>query len=316
MQGAREKLEAALRRVTAARKGSPRARRVSLGAAFAVFIGATAIAVRALPPIPAHDRHPSLLVLVALCSVASVFVTGAEYALSAQSLGRRIGIREASRVCVLASAANLLPIPGAALIKTRALQRGGARLVAAASLTIAIGLVWLGVGAAFAGALLVTTAHRATLGVILAAAGAAVILVGVLLYWGQKTELTTLGWLFRTFAIEIASVGLTALRFFLVLRAIGFKTSIAQGATLAATAIVSNAAGIFPGGLGLREVLSAAIGPAVGLSRAEATVGSAVERIVSLLVLMVIALAILFANRAKNDRGTDELETCDVATDQ
>ena len=49
---------------------------------------------------------------------------------------------------------------------------------------------------------------------------------------------------------------------------------------------------MFPGGLGLRELLSSAVGPAVGMSAAVATVVAAVERIVSLAVVAVMALVI------------------------
>jgi len=124
-----------------------------------------------------------------------------------------------------------------------------------------------------------------------------ILVLGAVILANQKTMMSSRRLVAWALAIEIVSVALTSVRFYLVLRAIGFDGSLAQSATLAATAIVASAAGIFPGGLGLRELLSSAVGPAVGLSSAVSTVVAAVERIVALAVVAIMALAVMFIDR-------------------
>ena len=244
----------------------------------------------------------------AVLAALAIVVNGAEYALSARALGGRVTLRDATRVSVLSTAANLLPVPGAAVVKTRALQRRGARLRIAATLTIAIGVIWVGVAALLAGILVAFTGHDGVFAVVLTSIGIVVSIVGVVMLVTQKTQISN-GLLTGTaFAIEFASVGLTSLRFFLVLRAIGFGGSLAQSATLAATAIIASAAGVFPSGLGLRELLSSAVGPAVGLSAAVSTVVAAIERVVSLAVVAVMALVIMLIDRGDTPVPESQLD--------
>jgi hypothetical protein len=293
----RTALLALVERLKSVRTRSPRAGRIVLVIAFVLFIGATAIAVRNLPPLPAGRREPALFAIVAVLAALAIVVNGAEYALSARALGGRVTVRDATRVSVLSTAANLLPVPGAAFVKTRALQRRGARLRIAATLTIAIGVIWVGVAALVAGVLVASTGDHAVAAIVLTAIGLVVTTIGALMLVTQKTQMSNQLLVGSALLIELASVGLTSMRFFLVLRAIGFDGSLAQSATLAATAIIASAAGVFPSGLGLRELLSSAVGPAVGLSSAVATVIAAVERVVSLAVVAVMALVIVLIDR-------------------
>jgi hypothetical protein len=290
-----------LLRLNAVRSPSLRVRRAVLLIALALFAGVTIVALRDLPPLPTGRRQPALLAPVAALSMLSSVVNGGEYALSARALGGHVTLRDATRISVLTIAANLLPIPGAALVKTRALQRRGARLRIAATLTIAIGVVWVGVAGVVAGIFVAIAGHHGVLAISLAGAGAVIPTVGAAILANQTTELAAAVLVGAAVAIEIGSVGLTALRFYLVMRAIGFGGSFGQASTLAATAIVSSAAGVFPGGLGLRELLSSAVGPAVGLSAAVATVVAAVERIVTLAVVAVMALVVMVADRPRAD---------------
>jgi hypothetical protein len=125
---------------------------------------------------------------------------------------------------------------------------------------------------------------------------------GAAMFTSQATTvISTRSWFWRVFAIELVSVTITSVRFWLTLHAIGLGGSFAQGATLAAIAIVSTAAGIFPGGLGLRELLSSLIGPAVGLSAAGATVVTAVERVLGLLMLGLVTAVIVVTDRHRHE---------------
>jgi len=306
MEKLRARMPALVDRIQHARAPSPRFKRITLALALLVFVVATVLAVRALPPLPPDGRQPALFLVVAALAAMSIVINGAEYTLSSAALGGRVPLGDATRISVLSTAANLLPIPGAAIVKTRALQRRGHGLRIAATLTIAIGIIWVGVAGVMAGTLVAATGNRVGLGIGLTAAGLVILVLGAVILANQKTVMSSRRLVVWALAIEIVSVALTSVRFYLVLRAIGFDGSLAQSATLAATAIVASAAGIFPGGLGLRELLSSAVGPAVGLSSAVSTVVAAVERIAGLAVVAIMALAVMFIDRADDaDPGVE-----------
>ena len=71
-------------------------------------------------------------------------------------------------------------------------------------------------------------------------------------------------------------------------------------ATVAASAI-----GIFPGGLGIRELLSGLIAPAVGLPASVGLIGTSVERVVGLATLSVMAVVVLLATSERPPVPTD-----------
>jgi hypothetical protein len=290
-------------RLRTPRAHNPRTRKLVLAFALVLFAGATFLAVRHLPPLPADGRQPALFVVVAFLAAMAIVVNGVEYTLSSRAVGNRVGMRDATRISVLATAANLLPIPGAALVKIRALQVRGAGLRIATTLTIAIGIIWVGVAGFVAGVLVATAGGHEAVAAILTALGVGVMAVGGVVLAMQKSEISSVKLVAYAFAIELVSVGLTSLRFFFVLRAIGFNGTLAQAATLAATAVVASAAGIFPSGLGLRELLSSAVGPVVGMSAAVATLVAAVERIAALLVVGLMAVVVMITDRSRADAG-------------
>jgi uncharacterized membrane protein YbhN (UPF0104 family) len=94
--------------------------------------------------------------------------------------------------------------------------------------------------------------------------------------------------------VEAAFVTVAAFRLLLVLRALGFRVSIAQAAALAVSIVVAAAAGFFPGGLGLRELLAAGMSPLVGLPAAVGVLATAADRIVALVVLSILSLVVLW----------------------
>jgi hypothetical protein len=287
-------------RLSAVEAPTRRTRVAVLLLAFALFVVVTVVAVQHLPHLPAHDRHPDLFLVAALLSAVGVVANGAEYMLSAAALGGRVTLRNALRVSVLSTAANLMPIPGAALVKTRALQRRGARLRVAAMLTVGIGVVWVGVAGVVAGALVANAGGRVLFGALVGAGGLGVTAAGAGILAAQDTDMPARRLVAWAIVVEFGSVAAQAVRFWLVLRAIGFDGTLAQGATLGAGAVVASAAGILPGGLGLRELLSSALGPAVGMPAAVATVVAAVERVVTLAVVAIMTAFVTIGGRKRS----------------
>jgi uncharacterized membrane protein YbhN (UPF0104 family) len=95
--------------------------------------------------------------------------------------------------------------------------------------------------------------------------------------------------------IESAAVAVGALRYGLILAALGHEVSAAQAVALTVGGVLAAASGLFPGGLGMREVLVAGIAPLVGVSAAVGVVATAVDRLAGLAVLAVISAALVLA---------------------
>lgn len=274
---------------------SPRTERVLLALAVAIFVPVT-IAAYANLPASGNGFRPMWLAAAGVAAVATVTVNAGEFAISAALLGKPTSVRRALRVSVLASAANTLPIPGAILVKTQALRQDGHRYRAAFTTSAAIGVVWVAVAATITGGLLIPATSPA-LGAALLAAGLTGLATGWLIIKQQSQDLPPLRAFCWVVGVEIGSVCVGAARMYLLVRAIGYAASPSQAFSLITAGVVASAAGIFPGGLGLRELLSAGIGAAVDLSRSVAVLASAMDRVVSSSVLLILSGSLLLADR-------------------
>lgn len=263
--------------------------------AIGLFVGTAVIAYRAAD-LSSSDIDWAPLLLAGLVGVPAATATNAaEYRLIASITGRRVGVLQSVRVSILASAANLLPIPGAVLVRVRALRQAGAGYGEALTATLIVGLYWVGTTACVVGAVYLFDDHlRPT---------AAALVAGGLLIAGAATGLLRAGakggasdarvpvLALGAVGVEIAAVAAVGLRFYLVTDALGFDASIASAAALALAPAVSSAVGFFPGGFGLREVLGAGIAAVVGLPAAAGALVMVADRLLGVIVTGLAALA-------------------------
>lgn len=278
------------------RPAGDRWRRPLLALALALFVGSFAVALRALPD--AENVHPrwALLGLVALVGVpANTVVNAAEYALTARLNGHRATPLQATEVAVLSSAGNLLPIPGAAIVRARGLRKLGASYARAISATAVAGLVWVAVTLVAAGGLLLAADNDGSgLLVPLAAMGGGLAVVAgsaVAIHRLQRTRGGRTGPAVAALVgVEVLAVVVGIGRYAGVMAGLSVDLSLAQAAALTVSVVAASALGFLPGGLGLRELLAAAIAPVVGLPAAVGLLVVAVDRLIGLPVLAAMAL--------------------------
>lgn len=265
----------------------------ALLAALALFAGSTALAIRALPDLDDGIRWWPL-VLVGLLAWVGAVVNGAEFAASARLLGRRVGFPDALRVAIVATAANTLPIPGAIIVRTRALARLGETHLDALRATAVVGLAMVGASFSLAGGLQAGFGPRRLAGTAMLAFGVVVLaavhrVVGTR-RGGGRTRL--FWWLVL---VELASVALKALTLGLAVHAIGFSASPSQLAAMSISYVIALAIGVFPAGLGITELLVGLISPGVGIDAAVGVLATSVRRVTELVAFS--GLAIVFALR-------------------
>lgn len=277
---------------------SPRADRILLAVAALLFVSITALSLSDLPPLGDGARW-WLLAPAALLSVVGTALNGGEVWLGARLHGAKVQPRVAFSTSALSSAANLMPVPGAALVKVRALRQHGLGTGVAVRATAGLGIIWVGLGMLLAG--LLQLGGNRTAALVACVVGLAATTAGLASLgrttWRRRTEAV---------ALELASVVATTLRLTLVLAALGFGGGVTDAAALAAAGIVASAAGVFPGGLGLRELLSGLTAGLVGLEPAVGVVVAAVDRLLTLAVLALLSTVLVATGSAVADATDDD----------
>ena len=279
-----------------AERRSPKVDRALLAMALVMFVGGSITAYLALPAFTPHRMWPLLVAAAAGFSLLTLAINGAEFAVSAAILGTPLAATEAFRVSVIASAANLFPLPAAALVHTRALHQKGHGYRRSFAITIAVGVSWVSMAFVLTGLTLLR--RESLLGGVLASIGAAGWALTLLLLSSGRIRIEALRALRLILLVEVGSVGCTALRLFVVLQILGVRPTLAQAFALALAAVVAGAVSIFPAGLGLREALSAAIALLVGLPASVGLLAAALDRVV-LTAVLAIASGILIAIKGR-----------------
>jgi uncharacterized membrane protein YbhN (UPF0104 family) len=269
---------------------STAARRVVIGGVLAVLAGAAYLAVESLPDGTSIRVVP--LVALAVVTPIMLVLNAFEYAAAAALAGRREGLLPALRVSIYSSTANLLPVPGSVVVRVQALRNRGHRGTVALGATASVGVCWMAVSFAAAGALLVV--NRPVLGGLLLA-GAAVGFV-ICIAWGRRLPATRPGPLWVEVAvIAIAKVGAQALRLHLALLALGTSPSVSQSFGIAVSVSVGSAAAFLPAGLGVREGVGSALSAMVGLSAGVGLLAVLIDRAAGLIVAVPLAAVVLLA---------------------
>lgn len=256
-----------------------------LGVAVALFVGASVVAFLTLPPLEGDVVWAWLLLAAGVGVPVTILLNAAEYATSAAMVGGRVPLGEAVRVSVLSSAANLLPVPGAPIVRVAALRRLGHSVGRSASSTGLVGLAWLGVTAILAGALIAWNGERPFVGFgLLIAGGAATAItwVAVVRHLRPPSAPAVVA---RLITVEAATSIVAASRLLLVIRGLGFQASIDQAMALTIAGVASSAVAVLRG-LGVRELAAAVLSPIVGI---DASVGLAATAVAHLSELALLA---------------------------
>jgi uncharacterized membrane protein YbhN (UPF0104 family) len=261
-------------------------------AAVVFFAGGVALAAAHFP---SEHGHPRWVLLVLVATIGPCGFTAcnvAEYRLTARLAGHSVTWSHALRIAVLGSAANLLPLPGAMLVRTRALAGMGSTYGAALGSTLTVGLIWLGTASALAGTFQLGGAHRA-IGAGVGAAGLVVLGIAFRILTRRRPGAEGARLMIRLVIVEAVLTAFAALRIYLVILGFGFHVTPPQAVALTLAGVLATVTGVVPGGLGVREGLSAAIGPLVGLPASVSLLAAAFERLADLTVVGIAATVIL-----------------------
>lgn len=282
-----ESVGASLRRRIGRR--SARTERVLMVLAVVLFLGAAAFGIRNFPR-GAGDLRWVPLLIGALGGVPpTLALNSLEYAAMARVVDRRVSWGRALRVTVMASAANVLPVPGAVLVRVQALAELDVPYRAAVASAGIVGGAWVSTTLLLAGVVQLLLGPP-----LLALVTIPVGVFGLLVTWLWLARRTgarrSWGLGVRILAVEGAFVVVSAVRMLLLLWGLGSAAGWSAAFALTIAAALASVVGFFPGGLGLRELLAAGIGPLVGLSPAVGALAAVAQRLGSFVTLGGVAL--------------------------
>jgi hypothetical protein len=266
-----------LDRILSRRSNSPRVRNILLVVSLIAFVAIAFFSYRALPA--DTEIHWWLTIpLIIAGAPATMLANAAEYRVVAKVSGSSPGMLEALRLSLIATAANLLPIPGSIMIRTQALRADGISYKRALGANVIAGGAWIGVGGTATGVLLLTSTKTWIWGLLILLVGLAALTVVMFLMRRLRPE-RVVALFAELVAVEVVTVMLSAIRMWLAFAVLGMSINLTQAVALTTPAILAAAIGIFPAGLGLREGLAGLIGLAVGVKVGASVLATAVDRV-------------------------------------
>lgn len=267
---------------------SPGTERILLVGAVVLFAGAAYLGIRNFPR-GIDDLRWVPLVAGALGGLPPTLVLNAvEYRTMARIVDRRVPWPRALRVTVVAAAANVLPLPGAVLVRVQALAELDVPYGRAASSAGIVGATWVSTTLVVAG-----LAQLTIVPIAIVAGTVGVGLLGLAFAYAwlyRRAGAGAPGLAARLAVIETAFVAVSAARLLLILWGLGAEAGWSEAIGLTVAAALAATAGFFPGGLGLRELLAGGIGPLVGLPAATGVLAAVTQRLGSLLALAPVGL--------------------------
>lgn len=278
---------AAKLRPALARLNSQRARlRVPLLIlAVVIFVTGAAISVDRLALRPSDIVALPLLVLALGIVPLSIAYSAVNMMLMGRAVAAPIGFIEGMRVSVFAQVAELLPIPGGAIVRTAALMNRGAGTLRSTGIVLAFALLWISVAAVGAGLALLNTGI----------AGKALLAAGLAGSSGLTWWLTRrFGWGLALIAVflRLFGIALVSVRTVLAFAAIGLVLDWTDSLAFAFGVILGSAASIVPAGLGIGESISALLALPLSVAPEAAFLAVGLARLVGFSIHMVLAMAI------------------------
>ncbi len=257
--------------------------------------------------LPADREDPALwpLILSGLLAVpGAVGLNVLEYGRTARLLGVEVDHPTSLRVVFYGTAANLLPLPGAALVRLQSLRSNGAPVVRATTALAGVGLLWVSVAAVAAGAGLL--GQRAGIGLAFLVGGVVASFGSAGLLARQAVDPRPFAVVAELVAVELGMVLLTGLRLLLVMIAMGLDAGVSDALVLGLSGSAAAAVGFLPAGLGVREAIGAGLGALVGLGAATGLLVVLIDRVVTSAALVPLAGAFFWWDRGHGGHSIRE----------
>lgn len=262
----------------------PQVQRVGFAGAALLFVGGIYWSWQSVDLDMDRVRFGYLWLLAGVAVPVIILTNILELYYSAQLVGASLSFKRCAKVSILASAANLLPLPAGPMMRAAAVADGGGSMRGGAVAVLYPALVWLAIGLLFSATAMVMLG-QALWGGMFAASG--LTLLGLCFAIVARSSMS--GKASRqVFVVKATGAAADTLAIYLTLLFIGDTPQLVQALGLSASGPLGSAVSVVPAGLGVREAASSALGLIVGLSAAQAFLAPSLYRIAYLCVLAVL----------------------------
>lgn len=243
-----------------------------------------------------------IVIAFVVMAPASLALKSTEYQISARLVSQQPSQSRSLKVAVVSAAANLLPLPGSMIVTVRSLSEDGSNYGSAISAGAVPGVAWLSLTGLIGGTAIVIEGQLLVGGFIVLAGLIAGIAAWKLFQTATAHQASSLPLALSVVGVEVAWLMVSALRLALAVTALGVSITPTQALALSVAGALTVAIGFFPGGLGLREALLAALSPLIGLEFNTGVLLGALDRLIWLSFL-AIASGVLLATSGKTWRS-------------
>ncbi len=273
-------------------------RSLALWLSIAVLVAGLVTSIQAQPDVLTGLDWRYLLLVMLLPVPLMVALNAWEYLLTGRLLGRSIALFDALEVTILGTAANMLPLPGGALVRVAGLKAAGARIGQGLAASLLVFLIWAGIAAIWSG-LWIGTLGETWPGLAIAGVGGFLLFIGTALAMRLEGGARVLSLIAAT---RLALVLVTTFRIYLCFLALGISASFAQASGLSVSGVMSSVVSFVPAGLGVRELFAAALSPLVGLAMSAGFMVTFVNRLLTIIVIIPVATLLNFRRGGKTSR--------------
>jgi hypothetical protein len=257
------------------RAALPRFRGPIVVSAMAFFLFGSLWSFAALGLSPAELNLWSLFLLLVPMGLVMLGYSALALCLLARTAGVRLNIAAALRATVQAQLAEVLPIPGGAIVRAATLVGAGASAGTSATLVVGTALLWIALAAMAAGVILLPLKA----GWLLLGGGTLIVtlaLAQLIQLGGMRNALLTL-------LHRVVGLGLAAVRLWLAFAVVKAALPLSETFPYVLAAVAGSASSLVPGGLGISEALGALMAQAIHASPGAAFLALSVNRVTQFL---------------------------------
>lgn len=269
-------------------------RRMILFAAFCIFSIGIFISLRSFPGEVGDIEYQFAVFNLVILTPISIFLLAVDFVLQCRFAGARIGFYRALEVTIVGSAANILPLPAGAAIRVAAVKGHGGKLSSGLYSILLFSVLMLCVGLLYSGFWMLSI--NTTVAISLIAVGLLLFAPSVL-YMKLSSQEKSIKFLSSVIFIKIFQIVISVSRIHLSFLALGFPVSYAQAASFVVSGALGTIIWIVPGGIGVRELFSAAMAPVVGIDPSAAFLAVAISWLIFLAAIAPLALIFAYSSK-------------------
>jgi uncharacterized membrane protein YbhN (UPF0104 family) len=228
----------------------------------------------------------------------TVMINGLEFMCCARMVGRKFSIFRSLEITVVGSAANMLPIPGASIVRILALKSTGLSLIKSTGINMLLALIWIGISFIYAGITLLHFADGLIAWGVMGTGGLALLSSFWVVSYNHIHSMTYL----YVVVLKFVLVLVDAARIYFCFQALGLDVLFLQASVFVVSGVMGSAVSVVPAGLGVRELVSAVLAPLIGVAASAGFLSATLNRIAGLATLLPIAgLLILFKKEKQRE---------------